>query len=58
MASSSIVAEGAFIIIGGGIDGAVIGQNMGMHSDCHRGDRHKNALLDKFNALVPGTEVG
>ena len=57
MASSSIVAEGA-IISGGGIDGSVIGQNMGMHSYCHRGGRSKNAIIDKFNALAPATEIG
>ena len=52
-----IVTEGASIS-GSGIDGSVIGQNVGMHSYCHRGGRNKNVLIDKFNALVPATEIG
>ena len=27
-------------------------------SYCHRGGRGKNAIIDKFNALVPATEIG
>ena len=52
-----MVGEGA-ISSGSGIDGSVIGQNVGMHSYCHRGGRNKNVLIDKFNALVQGTEIG
>jgi glucose-1-phosphate adenylyltransferase len=54
---NSIDTEGT-IISGSRIDGSVIGQNMGMHSYCHRGGRSKNAIIDKFNALAPGTEIG
>lgn len=57
VASDSIVAEGA-IISGSGIDGSVINPNVGMHSYCHRGGRNKNSLIDKFNAMVPATEIG
>lgn len=27
-------------------------------SYCHHGGRNKTALIDKFNALVPATEIG
>ena len=57
VASSFIVTEGA-ISSGSGIDGSVIGHNVGMHNYRHRGGRNKNVLIDKFNALVPGTEIG
>ena len=52
-----MVGEGA-ISSGSGIDGSVIGQNLGMHIYCHRAGRNKNVLIDKFNALVQGTEIG
>lgn len=70
MAINSIVAEGT-IISGSRISGSVIGQNVRIHSYCQiedsilmdwvevgRGCRIKNAIIDKFNTLAPGTEIG
>ena len=70
VAINSIVAEGT-IISGSRISGSVIGQNVRIHSYCQiedsilmdwvevgRGCRIKNAIIDKFNTLAPGTEIG
>jgi len=70
VAINSIVAEGT-IISGSRVSGSVIGQNVRIHSYCHiedsiimdwveigRGCRIKNAIIDKFNTLAPGTEIG
>ncbi|MDP2601673.1 MAG: glucose-1-phosphate adenylyltransferase [Deltaproteobacteria bacterium] len=70
VAINSIVAEGT-IISGSKIYGSIIGQHVRIHSYCHiedsiimdwveigRGCRIKNAIIDKFNTLVPGTEIG
>lgn len=70
VAINSIVAEGT-IISGSRVSGSVIGQNVRIHSYCHiedsiimdwveigRGCRIKNTIIDKFNTLAPGTEIG
>lgn len=70
VAINSIVAEGT-IISGSRIYGSVIGQNVRIHSYCHvensivmdwveigRGCRIKNAIIDKYNTLEPGTVIG
>lgn len=70
VAVNSIVAEGT-IISGSKIYGSVIGQNVRIHSYCNiedsiimdwveigRGCRIKNAIIDKYNTIAPGTEIG
>jgi glucose-1-phosphate adenylyltransferase len=70
VAINSIVAEGT-IISGSHISGSVIGQNVRVHSYCHiedsilldwaeigRGCRIRRAIIDKYNIVLPGTEIG
>jgi len=69
-ALNSIVAEGT-ILSGSLVRGSVVGRNVRIHSHCiiedsilmdrveiGRGCRIRRAIIDKYNIIPPGTEIG